>query len=126
MKKMLLLLALCTGTGTLMAQNTTIAPFYNTFNGKLNQPFKIDSSWRKLSNAQLAGSIFKQEPIDIKNLTADKNQKVLFIAEETYKMPVAKLNGYSKMPVVVLEGNSNMPIVGKARKPGNNVVQVGP
>lgn len=123
MKKILLLLTLCAGTGTLMAQNTTIRPFDNT---QLMQPLKIDSSWRKLSNAQLSGSFFKQEPIDLKSFTVDKNQNALLIAEETYKMPVAKLNGYSKMPVVVLEGNSKMPIVGKAPKPVNNAVQVVP
>jgi hypothetical protein len=126
MKKILLILTLCAGTGTLMAQNTTIKPFDNTLNSKLTQPLKIDSSWRKLSNAQLSGSFFKQEPVDLKNFTADKNQNALLIAEETYKMPVAKLNGYSKMPVVVLEGNSKMPIVGKAPKPVNNAVQVVP
>lgn len=123
MKKILLLLTLCAGTGTLMAQNTTIRPFDNT---QLMQPLKIDSSWRKLSNAQLSGSFFKQEPIDLKSITVDKNKNALFIAEETYKMPVAKLNGNSKMLVVVLEGNSKMPIVGKAPKPVNNAVQVVP
>jgi hypothetical protein len=126
MKKILLILTLCAGSSKLMAQNTAFTPFDNTLNGKLSQPFKIDSSWRKLSNTQLSGSIFKQEPIDLKNLIADKNQDASLIAEETYKMPVAKLNGYSKMPVVVLEGNSKMPIVGKLPKPGNNTALVNP
>jgi len=116
MKKILLLLALCTCTGTLMAQNITIAPFDNTLNGKLIPPIKIDTSWRKLSNTQFNGSLFKQEPLDIKKLIEDKNQKTLFIASEVDKMPVVKLDGYSKMPVVVLEGNSKMPIVGKDKR----------
>ncbi|MES2063134.1 MAG: hypothetical protein V4456_14505 [Bacteroidota bacterium] len=134
MKKILLLLALCAGTVTAMAQNITIAPFNNitiapfnnTARGNLNQPLKIDSSWRKLSNTPLKSNFFKQEPIDFKNLTADKPQNTLFIAEETYKMPIAKLDGYAKMPVVVLDGNSKMPVVGKAQKAGNNTVQVVP
>nr|WP_067055871.1 hypothetical protein [Mucilaginibacter sp. L294] len=116
MKKILLLLALCAGTGTLMAQNIIVAPFDNTLNGKLSQPLKIDSSWRKLSNTQFNGNLFKQEHVDLKTFTADKTQNTLFIAEETYKMPVAKLDGYSKMPVVVLDGNSKMPVVGKGKQ----------
>jgi len=134
MKKILLLLALCAGTGTVMAQNITIAPFQditttpfnNTLSGNLNQPLKIDSSWGKLSNTPLKSNFFKQEPIDLKTLNTNKTQNTLFIAEETYKMPVAKLDGYSKMPVVVLDGNSKMPVVGKAPKAGNNKVQVVP
>ena len=116
MKKILLLLALCAGTGTLMAQNITIPPFNNTLNGNISQPLKIDSSWRKLSNTQFNGSLFKQVPLDLRNLIADKSQKSLFIANEVDNMPVAKLEGYSKMPVVVLEGNSKMPIVWKDKR----------
>ncbi|MBD1387549.1 hypothetical protein IDJ75_19850 [Mucilaginibacter rigui] len=126
MKKILLLLTLCAGTGTLMAQNTTIKPFDNTLNGKFTPNLKIDSSWRKLSNTQINGTLFKQEPADLKNLIDDKIQKSLFIASNADNMPVAKLNGNSKMPVVVLEGNSKMPVVGKTPKAQNNTVQVVP
>lgn len=126
MKKILLLLALCTGTGKLMAQNTKpLVPFDNTLNGKLSQPFKIDSSWLKLSNIPSNLSLLKQEPIDLKNIIDNKVQQSRAIANSGDKMPVAKLDGYSKMPVVVLEGNSKMPVVGKALKQENRI-QVNP
>ena len=125
MKKILLLLALCAGTGTLMAQNTTPAPFNSTPGIKLIQPLKFDSSLYKLPPTLSTDNIFKQHPADLKNLSANKNQNTLFIAEESYKTPVAKLDGYSKMPVVVLEGNSKMPIVGQTNKE-KKAVQVTP
>jgi hypothetical protein len=113
MKNILLLLALCAGTCTVMAQNTTITPLGSTPSIKLMQPLKMDSSLYKLPPTLSTDNIFKQQPKDLKNLILDKNQKTLFIAEESYKMPVAKLDGYSKMPVVVLDGNSKMPVAGK-------------
>lgn len=125
MKKILLLLALCAGTGTLMAQNTTPAPFNSAPGIKLTQPRQLDSLLYKLPPTLSTNNIFKQQPADLKNLSANKNQNTLFIAEESYKMPVAKLDGYSKMPVVVLEGNSKMPIVGQTHKE-KKAVQVTP
>ena len=125
MKKILLLLALCAGTSTLMAQNTTPTPFNNTPGIKLIQPLKMDTSLYKLPPTLSTDNIFKKHPADLKNLSANKNQNTLFIAEESYKMPVAKLDGYSKMPVVVLEGNSKMPIVGQTNKE-KKAVQVTP
>jgi hypothetical protein len=124
MKKILLLLALCAGTGTLMAQNITAAPFNSTPGLKLIQPLKFDSSLYQLPHKLSTDNIFKQQPADLKSLIPDRTQKTLFIAEESYKMPVAKLEGYSKMPVVVFEGYSKMPIVGQTNK--KKTVQVTP
>ena len=130
MKKILLLLALCVGTGNLMAQNTkTPEPFDYTLGGKLFQPFKVDSSWRNNPPSTSPGNLFKQEPIDLNKIRFDNNdnsQKQLLIASEGYNMPVAKLDGYSKMPVVVLEGNSKMPIVGKDMTKAKRTTLVNP
>jgi hypothetical protein len=126
MKKILLLLAMCTGTGTLMAQNITQAPFNSAPGIKLIQPLKMDSSLYILPPTLSTDNIFKQQPTDLKNLILDKNQKTLLVVDESYKMSVAKLNGNSKMPVVVLEGNSKMPVVGKTPKAQNNTAQVVP
>jgi hypothetical protein len=126
MKKTLLLLALCAGTGTLMAQNKSLAPFNSTPGIILTQPLKFDSSLFKLPPTLSTENFFKQEPIDLNKLKLDKNAKLntsLLIASDGYNMPVAKLEGNSKMPVVVLEGNSKMPIAGKT---ANNTVQVNP
>jgi hypothetical protein len=130
MKKILLLLALFAGTGTLMAQNTkSIEPLDNTLGSKLLQPFKVDTSWRNNLSNTSTNNLLKQEPFDLNKLKLDQNdklQKSLLIASEGYNMPVAKLNGYSKMPILVLKGNSKMPVAGKAPKPMNNMVSVNP
>jgi hypothetical protein len=118
MKKSLLFIALFICTGKLMAQKSIIAPFDNTLSGKLIQPFKADSTWRTAPPSISIDKLFLPQPIDLDKMKFDKNdrsQKQLIIADNEYKMPVARLNGYSKMPVIKLEGNSKMPVAGKTK-----------
>jgi hypothetical protein len=111
MKKLIFFIALFIGGGRLMAQNATPAPYDNTLNGKLVQPFKADSTWRTVPPVVSTDKFFKQPNLDISKIESDKRFEAMVNINKGYNMPIIVTEGNSKMPVVKPKGYSKMPVV---------------
>ncbi|MBD1365349.1 hypothetical protein IDJ77_16150 [Mucilaginibacter sp. ZT4R22] len=127
MKKALLIVALLTGTGRLMAQNDLKLPeqvpspvFQIRVDTTINSPSLKDLT--KLPDANILKKLSTLENFNQTPLTQTK----LIGHMEGYLMPVAVLGGKSKMPVKKIDGFYTMPVVGQDFNKKNGVTLIHP
>lgn len=126
MKKLIFFIVLFIGGGRLMAQNATLAPYDNTLNGKLVQPFKADSTWRTVPPAVSTDKFFKQPNLDISKIESDKRFEAMVNINKGYNMPIVVTEGNSKMPVIKPMGISKMPVINPDTKKDKEQEKVNP